>query len=427
MVKGHLARFAIVGSAAISLVACSAILGLTDPTTDNSIGAADGSAGDGSNGDGAASDGNTEASSCPGVDVTSDPKNCGACNHDCLGGTCTKSACDPILLVDDLTLAPRYMVEDTANVYFTNARSDLLLSSVAKASKTGVDGGAAHQILGQFGDADGGNFKITYPYQIAIAGTKLFVALTADEYSGNDFMGGVAQCSTTGCPDDIADNLTFPNLNAAGVGTVGTILAYGYDDLTDGTIGSDEYQVRTNLLVNSSLQSSPDVAAHVNFIVFGTSGFYVGADDGITSYDESGNFVATLTSVEADQMALSDNVIYFTSTSLPDGGAAQPTVQAVPTNGGTPTVLASGNFLFAPAGVAVDTNFIYIADPGDLSTPTDGHVYRCPLSGCGTNGSSAITLSTGASSGNNPRTIVASDKDAIYWGNRYGQIWKLAK
>jgi hypothetical protein len=423
------ARFAIAAAAGISLVACSAILGLTDPTTDNSIGAADGSGGnDGSNSDGAANDGNTEAaSSCPGVNLTSDPENCGACNHSCLGSTCTNSACDPILLVDDPTLAPRYMVEDTTSLYFTNARSDLLLSSVAKASKTGVDGSAAHQILGQFGDADGGNFKITYPYEIAIAGTKIFVALTADEYSGNDFMGGVAQCSTTSCPTDIADNLTFPNLNAAGVASDGTIVAYGYDDLTNGSIGSDKYEVRTNILADNSLLSSPVVPAHVNFIVSGTSGFYVGADDGITSYDESGNFVATLTTVEADQMALSENVIYFTSTLLPDDGAAQPTVQSVPTTGGTPTILASGSFLFAPAGIAVDTANIYIADPGDLSTPTDGHVYRCPLSGCGTNGSGATILSTGASSGNNPRTVVAGDKDAIYWGNRYGQIWKQAK
>jgi hypothetical protein len=253
------------------------------------------------------------------------------------------------------------------------------------------------------------------------------VAMTADEYSGNDFLGGVAQCSTTACPADIADNLTFPNLNAAGVASDGTIVAYGYDDLTDGNIGSDQYQVRTNLLVDDSLQASPIVNAHVNFIVSGTSGFYVGADDGITSYDETGAFVARLTSVEADQMALSDNVLYFTSTTLPDGGAAQPTVQSVSTTGGPVTVVASGSFLFAPAGIAVDTNYMYIADPGDLNTPTDGHIYRCPLTGCGEDGGVATVLSTGASSGNNPRTIVAGDKDFIYWGNRYGQIWKLAK
>ncbi|MGH7284759.1 MAG: hypothetical protein ACRELY_24810, partial [Polyangiaceae bacterium] len=78
-------------------------------------------------------------------------------------------------------------------------------------------------------------------------------------------------------------------------------------------------------------------------------------------------------------------------------------------------------------GIAVDPNFIYIADSGDISQKGDGQVFKCPLTGCGPNGSLATVLSTGPSAAQNPRTIVAGDTTAIYWGNRYGQIWKLAK
>jgi hypothetical protein len=49
--------------------------------------------------DGATPDG---GASCV-ADFESDPRNCGSCGHDCLGGTCTKRACDPFVLVAGLS------------------------------------------------------------------------------------------------------------------------------------------------------------------------------------------------------------------------------------------------------------------------------------------------------------------------------------
>ena len=81
------------GSAAAATVgailfACSSF----SPTDDAS--AADGGP------DSTAVDGSSETAtgSCNGAKIASDPKNCGACGHDCLGGACTGGTCAPVQL-----------------------------------------------------------------------------------------------------------------------------------------------------------------------------------------------------------------------------------------------------------------------------------------------------------------------------------------
>jgi hypothetical protein len=422
---GKIARFAITFAVAIFLVACSALLGLTDPTLDNSIG--EDGATDGPLADGAAGDGNSEAaSSCPGINLASDPKNCGACAHDCLGGACTAGACQPVLIVNDTRIAPRYMVEDSTTLYFSNARSDTLISSVAKVDKSGIDGSAPAQVLGNFGDPDGGNSKIIYPYQVSLSASDLYVALTADEYTGNTYLGGIAKCSTSTCPADVADNLYIPKIDSYAVFSDGTLIAYGYSDLLDGGLGSQQNEARIYFPTGNTTTTLVNVggASTVNFVIIDGSTVYIAASDGIYTTDETGNAGPKLATVDAEQMVVSNGVVYFIS--LPSAGAAS--IQSVPTAGGAaPKILASGTYLDTPTALAIDDNYLYIADEGDLNVQTDGHIYRCPISGCPSDGGTPTILSTGASDGNNARALVASDKDALYWGNRYGQIWKLAK
>lgn len=51
-------------------------------------------------------------------DIQSDPRNCGACGHDCIGGACIAGACQPVVLAAGLE-EPGSMAIDDTNVYWT--------------------------------------------------------------------------------------------------------------------------------------------------------------------------------------------------------------------------------------------------------------------------------------------------------------------
>jgi hypothetical protein len=78
-------------AAIVLLTGCAAILGLGDPTPLVEPGE------DGDQPDAAAGrDGEAGTSVC--TDTSSDPKNCGRCGHDCLGGACSGGHCAPVEL-----------------------------------------------------------------------------------------------------------------------------------------------------------------------------------------------------------------------------------------------------------------------------------------------------------------------------------------
>jgi len=113
----------------VSLVACNAIIGTRDLAYD-----ADAAGGGETDGPGVTQDGQSGgqdattimdagrldgAASCPGVDLTMDQKNCGACGHDCMGGACTASKCQPTKLFSG-ALATYGLAVDGTNIYFTD-------------------------------------------------------------------------------------------------------------------------------------------------------------------------------------------------------------------------------------------------------------------------------------------------------------------
>ena len=71
------------------------------------------------------------AQSC--VDLTSDDKNCGACGHDCLGGACTDSQCQPVLIAQYIG-DPMIIYVGAQAVYVT-----IDAGYVGRASKDGSD------------------------------------------------------------------------------------------------------------------------------------------------------------------------------------------------------------------------------------------------------------------------------------------------
>ncbi len=76
----------------------------------------------------------TDAAPCTAADTTSDTHNCGACGHDCLGGQCSSSACQPVALIsDDAGVSPWGLAQDGTYLYWT----DLPNGTVNRTNKVG--------------------------------------------------------------------------------------------------------------------------------------------------------------------------------------------------------------------------------------------------------------------------------------------------
>lgn len=53
------------------------------------------------------------------IDTSSDPKNCGSCKHDCLGGTCSGGQCQPVAVASSLGSNVRLIGIDDQSLYYS--------------------------------------------------------------------------------------------------------------------------------------------------------------------------------------------------------------------------------------------------------------------------------------------------------------------
>jgi hypothetical protein len=101
------------------LGACANLLGLeaveyVGPEAGADAIAGDGAPPDGAPGDGGARDG--DAAGCV-ADLASDPRNCGACGHDCLAGDCADGGCRPFVVATGLS-SPHALALGPDHVYW---------------------------------------------------------------------------------------------------------------------------------------------------------------------------------------------------------------------------------------------------------------------------------------------------------------------
>jgi hypothetical protein len=128
---------------------------------------------------------------CAPSDPNSDPSNCGACGHDCLGGECALGVCQPLVLAQGQpgpTIAD-IAIDDTS-IYWTDSQS-----AVGRVPKSGSrDAGLV--ITGLAG----------LPISLAVDAQRLFVSTGTNVYAFNkDGFGPMPVASQTGASNLVVE------------------------------------------------------------------------------------------------------------------------------------------------------------------------------------------------------------------------------
>jgi hypothetical protein len=330
------------------------------------------------------------------ANLETDPMNCGACGHDCLGGGCNKGACMPITLSEG-ELTPSAIALDATQVYWTNSGT-LTMSyqdgALRACPKGGGDGGVVTLAPSQ-----------NDPLGLGVATGSVFWA--------NYGAGTLMTCTLPGCA---ATTMASSQAGPWPVAVNGTSVFWG--DTNGGTI----FECAQSACAPTQLSAEQDVPYA---IAVGSTGVYW------TDYGSSGTAEGTVMRCplagcsggatviaaglfEPAGIAVDATSVYFAN----EGGG---NIMKCPLAGcaGDPTVLVSERA--NPFAVAVDATDIYWVESTD-----SGGVLRCPLDGCGAGG--PVTM---ASDQESPWAIAVDDV-AVYWvddgpSDSAGSVLKIAK
>ena len=148
--------------------------------------------------DASAADGN-ETKDCGAV-LATDPRNCGRCDHDCLGGECTAGACQPFVVAGGLT-GPGELALDESRIYWETNDQTQTPKSVVSCARGGCQAPAL--VISGLADVK----------SLLVAGDTLFFA-TFDSNAGQSALEACAlsSCTTTrrGVESPTATSLIYP-------------------------------------------------------------------------------------------------------------------------------------------------------------------------------------------------------------------------
>jgi len=336
---------ALAGSSA-TILGCNGLLGIESAVfepdaTPGAIGGSDASTNEGGNADGGA-DAAADASPCVGVDFTSDPRHCGACNHDCLAGACSKGICQPFLVVstDDSVNA---VAVDATHAYWTNPKT-------GEIRRAPLAGGGTAELL----------FKTTFNTlgnAFTVAGGYVWFA--------DSGANAVRKCAVTGCTatgaTEVIGSLATPTVVT---GTDAGSL-YWSELVIGGSIGTCQLPCTAGGTPVATGETRPWLIAPGGPDLFWTTlaptsiRAKLGAAAPVTIASPS--FLAGLT-------VSGDRVFYVVPgvgphVMLRDGGASE--------------LLTPGVSNTDP--IVADATHVYFAE-----AVTKGRVLRCPVTGCGT-------------------------------------------
>lgn len=130
------------------------------------------------------------------VDLSSDSKNCGRCDHDCMDGACSNGMCQPVLLANNI-LRPFGIVKDEDFVYGTGDASSP--QSNGQVWKVPVNGCSNPSNCAAIISASGSKYQ-----DIAIDAEAIYFTDALAGRVGRILKNGSAQCS-------VAENQTTPH------------------------------------------------------------------------------------------------------------------------------------------------------------------------------------------------------------------------
>jgi hypothetical protein len=325
----------------------------------------------------------TQETSCGNTD--SDPRNCGACNHDCLAGDCAGGECQPALLIGALD-RPRDIALLDDRVFVVEDIESGRITTVPKK-------GGTKTVIGE-------GWLVYHPCSITLGPTQLYYAVCASPD------GAIYRCPLEGCdavaPELISNADYVPGLVLRGTNLFWTEQETGIVKALDLTLdGGAAVEV-----VKGSVGLMPNRLVERDGLLYFTE---IKSDYEVYRVAPDGTALTIIS--ETDQMCPyglasgGDYLVWSTEGLWNDGMVKRWTVGGAP---GTVTTLAQ--LQADPRDVAADDQNVYWVTTGGNPTQAAGQVLSCPLAGC-PSGPKILAQ-------DQPRpTRIKVDAQGIYWIN----------